>query len=131
MEHSLLDERLKLENPRRAQLLPLVSPLASGCLTFFPSRRPCTHHQIGQPTERRLLAAERAPRPAAPIKILSPFAFSDAASRSPWPPFPLPSLELEPSPQWVAIRRMSKTCHEIDGAEKTLDDDEEEEEAGS
>ena len=42
-----------------------------------------------------------------------------------------PPPSLEPSPQWVAIRRMSKTCHEIDGAEKTLDDDEEEEEAGS
>ena len=93
----------ELENPKRSQLLPLVSPWqangwrGSDGLTFSPltpSLPPYTSHDIGQPTESRLAARREgalAPSPAVPNRI---------PSRGLFPP--LPSPRLSPGPLSMA-----------------------------
>ena len=118
----IYNEPHELENPKRSQLLPLVSPWqangwrGSDGLTFSPltpSLPPYTSHDIGQPTESRLAARREgtlAPSPAVPIG--SPLAASFPLSpllafllaRSLWPLFPLfPPACLPLSPPFPSV----------------------------
>ena len=102
--------------PVERNFCPSFPPLASGCLTFSPG-------PAGRPTDRTPLAAERRQSPLRSPHAASPRFLCRRFAVAPFSP-----SSLEPSTQWVANRRMSKTCNEIDDVdEKTLEEEEVEE----